>query len=74
METNEQALTALISPKQVEAEFGISMKQQNHLRGNRHYKKGGKQGIPIPFYKILGLGIRYKRGEIAEWIEKQRVV
>ena len=29
---------------------------------------------PIPFYKITGLGVRYKPSEILEWIERQKVI
>ncbi|OBV30136.1 hypothetical protein BKN38_05285 [Helicobacter sp. CLO-3] len=53
-----------MSPKQLEEELGIQMGYQAHLRLRKK----------LPFYRITGAGIRYKRSEIIKWIEKQKVV
>lgn len=67
----DNTISDFITPKQLEAEFSISINQQHYLRSKRSYKQNPS---PFPFYKIIGVGVRYKRSEILEWIERQKVV
>lgn len=60
----------LLSPKELEQWLGITVDRQNRMRNIAFYKNSEN---PIPFYKITGLGVRYKASEILEWIERQRV-
>lgn len=75
-ETQNLAKGDFMTPEQVEEEFGINKKQQTHLRMATYYQdKKNKDKIRLlPYYKILGVGIRYKRDEIKKWIESQRVI
>ncbi len=61
----------LLSPKELEQWLGITVQRQNHLRNIPFYRDSEN---PIPFYKITGLGVRYKPSEILEWIKRQKVI
>ena len=68
--TNQQPQAELITTKELENWLGIKAIQQYHLRKNAFCRK--KSNPPLPFYKISGLGIRYKRSEIIEWVNNQK--
>ncbi len=60
-----------LTPKQLEEWIGLKVQRQNHLRNIPFYRDCAN---PLPFYKITGLGIRYKPSEILEWLERQKVI
>ena len=57
----------VLSPKQFEAEFGISLNKQEQLR-TRENKEG--DGIyALPFFRV-GKRIRYHREAVMEWFSR----
>ena len=58
--TNKDFLT----PKMLEAEFGISLIKQSKMR----MRKNQNQATSLPFIK-LGKLILYKRSEIEKWLD-----
>lgn len=55
-----------LNPEQLHEEYGFSKSWQAKARmANSKYK--------LPFYKIAGKFIRYKRTEIEEWLENHKV-
>ena len=56
-------LSTWLNPKQLEAEYGISITKQNRIRRERK----------IPFSKI-GKAVMYKRTEIESWLDDHKVV
>lgn len=65
-------MSEFISPKQLEEWIGLSVIQQERIRRHIGYKKI-QESNPLLYYKIAGAGLRYKRSEIVEWVERQRV-
>lgn len=63
----EPSNPAVLNPKQLEAEFGISISQQNRLRMQKNKENGGIYALP--FFKI-GNKILYRREAIMEWFSK----
>ncbi len=59
--TNKDFLT----PKKLEAEFGISITRQSKMR----MRKNQNQTNSLPFIK-LGKLILYKRSEIEKWLDR----
>lgn len=59
---------AFLNPKELQAELGIDIQKQAVLRMRKNQLKTNA----LPFYKI-GKKILYKRKEILEWIENQKI-
>lgn len=58
---------AVLSPKQLEVEFGISLNKQDKLRTRKSQENDGVYALP--FFKV-GKEVRYQREAIMRWFSK----
>lgn len=63
----EPSNPSVLSPKQLEAEFGISISKQNKLRTRKTKESDGIYALP--FFKV-GKQIFYRREAIMDWFSK----
>ena len=64
MQYIEPANKDFLTPKKLEAEFGISLIKQSKMR----MRKNQNQATSLPFIK-LGKLILYKKSEIEKWLD-----
>lgn len=67
MQKIEPSNPSVLSPKQLEAEFGISISKQEKLRMRKNKENDGIYALP--FFRI-GKRIRYQREAVMEWFSK----